>query len=277
MQKILVPTEFTYLSKCALELGMQVANKARATVDVVMVIKADTEEPEEHLQENSARSRSQGLNPQLTQVAKTKALKHVDEIKEWFPGLAVTPNILFGDTVSALLDTISEQMVDLVIIGGDRYEPSDVSVDKFLRNATCPVLTVKCRLDNLELYKDIIFLVDPEKDSETLITYLADLQDLLGAKIHLLYVNTPGNTRFPGRGEEALKQYAKRYALKNVKLTCYDAENEKEGLLAYCGSFDHAFIAMAIHDRGFMEWLLSYNPTGEIIANSIHPVWTFKG
>ena len=79
MQKILVPTEFTYLSKCALELGMQVANKAQATVDVVMVIKADTEEPEEHLQENSARSRSQGLNPQLTQVAKTTVGRDSDE------------------------------------------------------------------------------------------------------------------------------------------------------------------------------------------------------
>ena len=273
MKKILVPTEFTYLSKCALELGMQVANQAKATVEVVAVAKTEGDELMQYDTEDGASVTS----PQLTAVGKIKAQKHVDEIKEWFPGLAVTPVILYGDNVGALLDALNSQAVDLVIIGGDRYEPSDISVDKLLRNAACPVLTVKCRLDNLELYKDIVFLVDLEKDSETLITHLADLQDLLRARVHLLNINTPGNTRSQEDTMRALQAYAERYAMDNVELVSRDAENEKEGLLTYCRSFEHTIIAMAVHNRSFLEWLLSYNPTGEIIANSIHPVWTFKG
>jgi len=38
MQKILVPTEFTYLRKCALNLGLEIATIANAKIDVVSVI-----------------------------------------------------------------------------------------------------------------------------------------------------------------------------------------------------------------------------------------------
>lgn len=277
MKKILVPTEFTYLSKCALELGMQVANQAQAAVEVVTVIKAGPGEIAAHLKDNGAPSRDAGLSPQLTQVAQAKAQKHADEVKAWFPGLEVTPKILYGDPVNVLLDTIDTRRIELVIIGGDRYQSEDVAADKFLRNAGCPVLTVKCRLDNLERYKDIIFLVDLEKDSAGLITHLVALQELLGAKVHLLYVSTPGDPRSQAGAHAALEEHARRYPIGSIELVVHEAENERDGLLTYSQAFDQAIIAMAVHDRSFLEWLLSYNPTGKIIADSIHPVWTFKG
>ena len=129
----------------------------------------------------------------------------------------------------------------------------------------------------LDQFKDIILLIDFENDSSLLVNHLKSLQQLLDAKIHLLRVNTPKNFLSQKKCDDTLESYASKHQLRNFVTVNLEEKNEMEGLMAYCETIQNAFVALGVHKRGFLEKLITNrNKAEELIANSVHPVWTFK-
>lgn len=276
MENVLVPTEFTFLSKCALELGIELAAVASAEIHVVSIIEPFYNAFMEPSDKYSEDPTSSIANIHQTEAARKRMQERVMEIREWAPQLKVTPKISFGHKLEVLLaETVSHQ-ADVVIVGGDQYQSSDKVMDNFLHQSDSPVLTLKCKINDLSHYRDIIFLADMDQDGSVLIKNLKKLQGLLDATIHVLRVNTPNHFLSFAKCTESLENYVKRHDLTHFELVSLDAQSEMEGLLAYCENIQHAFVAMAVHDRSFLDKLMGNIPEGEILANSVHPVWTYK-
>jgi len=162
-------------------------------------------------------------------------------------------------------------------MGGDLYDPKDEKSNEILYQADAPVVILKCMISELDQFRDIILLVDSEHDSTDLVHELKDLQELLNAKIHLLLVNTPKNFLSPKKCDESLESYASHHTIENFVTVSLDAPTELEGLSQYCETIKHAFVALGVHRRGFLTSLITNrNKAEELIANSVHPVWTFK-
>ncbi len=278
IEKILVPTEFTYLSKCALNLGVQLSQAAHADMSVVSVISPNHNAFMEESERYSHDPTSSIKNINITEDARARMHQRVEEIAQMLPEKTnITPKILYGEKVKTLVDEINHSDTDLVVIGGDLYEQEDEFATEFLKHSPIPVVILKCMINGLDKFKDIILLADIAKDSVQLIKHVKELQKLLNAKLHILRVNTPSNFLAPKKCTTSLEQYASIHELENIKLVSLDANTEIAGLFTYAETIKNAFLCLSIRERGFMQKLLSIEADPEeVIIHSMHPVWTYK-
>lgn len=277
ISKILVPAEFTYLSSCALKLGLQLAKLSNAEVKVTSVVEplhnAFMEEGEEY----SHDPMSSLKNLRITEEARAKMHERAEEISQWFPDQVIAPKILYGNKVDTLVKEVKDQAIDLVIMGGDLYDEKDQSSNEFLRKSDSPVVILKCMINQLDKFRDIIFLADVDHDSEKLVDYVKELQGLLKAKIHVLRINTPKNFLAPKKCSETLDRFIARNKLPDAIPISLESKSEMLGLMKYCETIENAFVCMGVHDRNFLQSLITNNIKEEqVIANSVHPVWTYR-
>lgn len=278
MNHILVPTAFTYLSKCALNLGLEMAKLANARMHVLSAMEPNHNGFMEKNDSYSQDPTSSVRNIHLTEKARTEMHARAEEISAWFPDQTIYPKIVYGDQVELIAQEVVEEQIDLLIMGGDLYDPADDTSSRLIRTITAPVVILKCMISGLEQFNDIILLADEDKDSDVLISELKNFQDLLQAKIHVLHVNTPKKLFTKQKCAHVLETYVSRHVLSNFKTVSIEAKTEQEGLLQYCETIPHAFVAMGMHERGFMRSMLSNKAKKEeIIANSVHPVWAYRG
>lgn len=277
MNSILVPTELTYLSKCALDLGVQIAKLTQAKIEVLSVVEPESNAfMEEHDKFSHDPTSSIG-NIQLTEKARARMQERTQEITELLPDRKVVPKIAFGDKVKTLVKEIDDQNIDLVVMGGDLYDPKDNKANEFLNTSSAPVIVLKCMISRLHEFKDIIFLADVDKDSDRLIDRIKELQSLLEANIHVVRVNTPKNFFTPKQCSETLESYIERNKLERAIPVSLDAKNELEGLMAYCETLPDAFVGMGLRQQSFLQSVIAtQSKTHEIIANSAHPIWISK-
>ena len=276
MKKVLIPIELTYLSKCALELGAQLANKAKAEIEVVAEIETlDDGKSFTSSGEVIANNEATVDNFELKRAVKQRIDQRYQEIHEWVPGLKVEPKIIYGLMPHALVEEVKKVDPDLVLLGGDRFDLSDDTANFFLRHAIAPSLLLKCSLTQIEDYQDIIFLPN-ESDSEDLIIHLKALQALFQANIHLLRIVRPHHHETSNEAENRLKTYQKKHDLVGP-VHVFNDKSEEDGLVHFSNRFEHAIVASGLHKRNFRDWLVGEYPEGQIIAGSQHPVWLFKG
>ncbi|WKN44833.1 universal stress protein [Tunicatimonas pelagia] len=276
MSTVLIPLDLTYLSKCALEFGSQLANLMQARLHLISVV----EPPRQgrfRVSSGEYEPDSMGhfYQQQLLRIKASQVEEHQDELQQWFPALDIAPTVRVGDPLPTVLDEIEQQAIDLVIIGGDCFHASDHALEQLIRESTCPVLVVKCRLDKITSYRDVVLLVDPQRDDSQVLSHLIVLQRWLNARLHLLWVNTPNRFTATKAATQTLDRYRIKYGLDHAHPVLWDDESETEGLLRYSQSLDHAFLALAVHSRSFVQRLLRSDPASQLITSSAHPVWTF--
>ena len=277
MNSILVPTELTYLSKCALELGIQIASLTHAKVEVFSVLEPNSNAFMEENEQYSHDPTSSIKNIQLTDKVRKRMQERSEEILQLLPDSKVIPKIAYGDRVKTLVTEVEKQQIDLVVMGGDLYDPKDDQANQFLKTSTAPVIVLKCMISRLHEFKDIIFLADVDKDSGHLIHQVKELQSLLEANIHIVRVNTPKNFFTPKQCSETLESYINRHQLEHAIAVSLDAKNELEGLLTYCETLPNAFVGLGLREKSFLQSIMAtQDKTQEIIANSAHPIWISK-
>lgn len=278
MYRILVPTELTYLSSCALKLGLEMAKVAGAKIDVLSVVEPNYNYFMEEGEEYSHDSMSSIKNIKIQEEARKKMHERTEEIAQWFPDQKIAPKIVYGNQTQEMLKEVEKMESNLVILGADLFDASDKKAIDFLKQSASPVLALKCMISGLDQFKDIILLSDPENDSRELIRHLKKLQSLLDAKLHVLRVNTPKNFLSPKKCTATLEQYASFHELENIRLESLEAKTEVEGLMSYCETIKNAFVSMGMHNRSFLQRLMKNDfKVEDIITNSVHPVWTFRG
>lgn len=276
MKKVLIPIELTYLSKCALELGTQLAKKAKAKIEVVAEIETlDDEKSFTSSGEVIANNEASVYNFELKKAVKRRIDQRYQEIIEWVPDLKVEPKIIYGLMPHVLVEEVKKVKPDLVLLGGDRLDLSDDTANLFLRHAIAPSLLLKCSLTQIEDYQDIVFLPN-DSDSEDLISHLKALKALFQAKIHLLRIIRPNHFETSDEAENWLKNYQKKHDLDGT-VHVFNDQSEEDGLVHFSDRFEHAIVASGLHKRNFRDWLVGEYPEGQIVVGSQHPVWLFKG
>ena len=230
MKKVLIPIELTYLSKCALELGAQLAQKAKAEIEVVAEIETlDDGTSFTSSGEVIANNEASVYNFELQRAVRQRIDQRYQEINEWVPGLKVEPKIIYGLVPHVLVEEVKKVDPDLVLLGGDRFDLSGDTANLFLRHAIAPSLLLKCSLTQIEDYQDIVFLPN-ESDSKDLISHLKALQDLLQANVHLLRVVRPNHYETNDDAENWLKNYQKKHDLAGT-VHVFNDQSEEDGLV----------------------------------------------
>ena len=141
---------------------------------------------------------------------------------------------------------IQETKADLVVLGthgakGLKEFTIGPNTEKIVRSSPVPVVALK---KSIKQVKNIVLPSPPDFDMEELTTEVKELQNFFGATLHVVYVNTPARFRTDAQIRQSMKDFAKRFMLRNFTLTIFNDLTEEEGIRNFAREVNADMIAM---------------------------------
>ncbi|WP_339924296.1 universal stress protein [uncultured Cyclobacterium sp.] len=280
MKSILVPYDFSEEAEYAFELAQELATKAACKLKLIHIIEIPTSQ-----NFNTMGEVSMGENF----IDKIYMVDVVNKRKEQFKKLEEThsgkaykfsTNLSFGNPYAGISGEITEIGASLVIMGSKGSSGLEEiligsNTEKVVRHSACPVITVKGPVSSTSI-KKIVFASDFSENSKKVIKKLKTLQDLLGAEIRLVKINTPNSFEKSIDSMEKISAFIQSNNLENVGIDVFNADSEEEGINEFADFIEADLIAMSTHGRtGFLH-LLGGSIAEDVVNSSKKPVWTMK-
>jgi len=284
MKKILVPTDFSNQANAALKLATQLARTSDAEVVLlsVMEVPYNTFSPGgTSISVTGSPVTGSSMDNVFIVQLHDKTKRQLEDIvnREEFNDINISYKLMMGSPYHSISEEITHNEVNLVIMGtkgisGIEEVLIGSNTEKVVRNAKCPVLTVKDDID-FSLMKDIVFASNFTEDQPHVVKELLKLKKLLNAKLHLVKVNTPGNFLSSRQMQKQMDDFVKKYELYDYTINVYNDSVEEDGIIYFAEDINADLIALATHGRtGFMH-LLSGSIAEDVVNHSKRPVWTY--
>lgn len=206
--------------------------------------------------------------------------KQFEKIKEGLNTLPqrVITEILYGSPAVVVNDYLRENKIDLVVMGtkgasGIKELLIGSTAEKVVRGAICPVIILR-KAVSIKTIRNIVVpnAFDPEQDH--LILELKQLQQMLKATLHIVWINTPANFMPDSITLVKLKEFAHRYQLTNYTLNVYNDLDEKSGVINFARYKEADMIAMGTHGRKGISHLLAGSIAEDVVNHVDIPIWT---
>lgn len=97
------------------------------------------------------------------------------------------------------------------------------------------------------------------------------LQEFFGAKLHILFLNTPFNFI----RDNELKDYASRHNFTNFTLNLRQDRYEPDGIISFVQEIKADMLAMATHGRKGLSHFITGSITEDVVNHIECPVWTY--
>lgn len=273
MKKIIVPCDFSDQAVEAFRLALDLAALINGQVHLINVIELPVMHdtvlmPTLSFEENLMKELKAGAETQFT------------KLKSQYGGSAkVESVVLYGATSISILDYVSENNIDLVVMGskgasGVKELVIGSNAEKIVRRSEVPVLVVKKYVE-LASIKNIVFPSTLQHDHEDLVTKVKELQDIFKATLHIVYINTPGNFTRDIITTKRLNDFARRYMFTNYTTSVFNDNYEESGVINFTHTIGADMIAMGTHGRKGLTHLLSGSVTEDIVNHVDCPIWTF--
>lgn len=273
MKKILVPCDFSEQSVSAFQLAVDLSEQAKREVHLLHVV----ELPVMH---DSMLMPTLAFEATLLKELADNAENQFKKIKaEYASEIPVITKVVFGGTSMMILDYIKEAEIELVVMGtkgasGLRELVIGSNAEKIVRRASCPVITVR-KHTKLHTIKNIVFPNSLEQDQEDLVQHVKALQDFLKATLHIVWINTPGNFTSDGVTMVRLKDFAKRFMLKDYTLNVFNDTFEESGVISFAHTIKADMIAMGTHGRRGLNHVMSGSVAEDVVNHIDCPIWTY--
>lgn len=279
MKKILVPTDFSEEANHAFEVAVSLARKTGGRLKLLHIIEPPY----------TSNFSAMGTYVPPPSIDDLYIVKLMEQSKErmlellgsgQYADIPIEHDVDVDRVIHKIRRTIEEEGVDLVVMGSKGADGLDEmligsNTEKVVRLASCPVLTVKHRHEGFDV-KDILFPTNFEDDLSWVIDKVRDAQQIFGAKLHLLYVNTPGTFNSTRNIKSRLAAFAERYQLQNFTMNVYNDQTEEDGVLHFADHLGADLIMMVTHGRTGLGRLLSGSITEGLVNHTVRPVLTFS-
>lgn len=258
MQKILVPCDFSVSARRGLEFAVELAQATSGAIIVLSVIS------QQQVDENPLASERYKTDFENFMVSVSQRVHIIHTIR-------------FGRLLPAVLGIISEESVDLIVMGtrGSRGWESTFmgsNVEKILRRSPVPVFAVN-QQSHLKSLKSIVFPCNLVLGDHYGVAHLKKLQALLNARLHLLHVDTTsrGNERVL---MQEVRDYAAFHGLINFTINIVKDTDEKDGILHFAKEINADMIAMTTHGSVDVANMYRFSVSADV-ANHAHLLtWT---
>ncbi len=277
MNKILVPIDFSEFSEYALEVAAKVAKKFDAKLIVLHMLGLS----EAILTKDEAQEFMEAQY--YMKLAKKRFNAFLN--KPFLKGIKIYETVQNYKDFNEINNIVKEQEIDLVVMGS--HGASGLSglfigsnTEKVVRTCEVPVLVIKKRRENFEI-NEAVFASDFEVENITAYNRATKFFRMLGANVHLVYVNRP-NQYFKNT-DEINEQFNLFMSVAhhsdvpdNLKLTILNDYSIEEGIYNYAKTVEANIIALPTHGRKGLAHFFK-GSIGEDIANHADlPVITFK-
>ena len=149
------------------------------------------------------------------------------------------------------------------------------TAEKIARSSPVPVIAIpkEVKIDDI---KNIVFPSTLELDQEDVMQGLKEMLQLLGAKLHILLINTPFNFYTDEQARTLLEKFAKHYTLQNFTLNFRNHQSERAGILGFVDEIKADMVAMATHGRRGLAYFFQGSIAESVLNRVDHPIWTYK-
>ncbi len=273
MKKILVPIDFSDVSRLAAEFAVDLAERSNAEILFLHSI---------HFNYYSDFPHATGLN--LQQMISDVQTSIENNLKEFVESLntkaAITTHSTSLHLLEAVKDTIKEQDVGLVIMGtkgssGWAEFLVGSQTEKIVRWADCPVISVPSKT-SFDAINKILVPIDLTEIQDEFMNNLAKLQKLFHAKMEFLWVKTPHNIENTEMVTKEFDQLLKKYGFSDASFTIVKNVFPSDGILEQVKELGADMVAMATHSRRGLSHWLSGSMTEDTVNHLQVPAWTFK-
>lgn len=257
IKNILVPVDFSQASLNALEYASFIAKRNNGFLNILHIITRTDKFP--------------GFHPPSIVITKlstekelfVKGIKSVEDKiekisrKKYLSDLSYRFDIkICGNPAKEILNFSGEFQTDFIIMGtygenGFAEKLMGSVTARVVFSSKVPVLMVNKKIKNPR-NKVIVFASDFSEESYRIFPYVEEFADTVGARIHLLRVNTPLSDKT--RNARQLLEFTRIFK-KNHKKVLYDKMFVIDGILEYSKSCRATTIALASHGRrGIRRW-----------------------
>ncbi|PIB35409.1 hypothetical protein BFP72_08375 [Reichenbachiella sp. 5M10] len=279
MKKILVPYDFSEYAKAALALALEISDASQGEVTLLHIIEYPTTTTFNVSGEISYDSPMDKLfTMQLINRTKEQLQAVLDQPEHSQHNL--TYRTMMGNTYTGISAEIEAANPDLIVMGtkgatGLQELLIGSNTEKVVRTAKCPVLTVH-EARAMSKIKNIVYPTDLDTDASHVLAKFKEYQAFFGAKIHLVYVDTPHSVMDDEIARNALNKFAE-----NNELTNYDTHIAKgfqpdEAIMNFTKDINADMIALATHSHRGLLHLFVGSIAEDLVNHSIVPVWTMS-
>ncbi|WP_411029892.1 universal stress protein [Spongiimicrobium sp. 3-5] len=271
MKKIIVPLDFSEQSGYALKVAASLAKKYEAEIFALHMLEL-----------SDTTLSSSGLPPEQAVFLLKLAEKRFNDFldKPFYKGVKITPIVKHYKVLAEVNEIAKKHNADLVVMGShgtDGLKEIFIgsNAEKVVRNSDIPVLVVKNDLADFKM-ENFVFACDFKDDSLVAFQKARSFADTVSAKLHLVYINTPGDNFLST--SDAYKRISSflQKAGAGKEVAIYNDYSVEKGVLNYSENINADVIGIPTHGRkGLSHFFMG--SIGEDLANHANiPVLTFK-
>ncbi len=277
MKKILVPYDFSEISKDALDFACQLAGKAGGQITLFHVI----EHP------SASRMKTMGVSGAdpmevlyMKRLIEQTRIKMAETLESHNTGnVTVKQEIKLGNPDQELIEEVDNDDIDLIVMGTQGAEGVQEFLEgsyseRVVRNANCPVLTVNNET-NIETIKELVFASDFEMIPEDFVNRLLAFRKILGARLRIVIINTPASFTASRLDNKLLDKFVAKYNIDNCTTEIYNHSNEEDGIIAYAEDIGAHMIALGTNQLKGVRHFLKGSIAEDVVNHSSLPVWTY--
>jgi nucleotide-binding universal stress UspA family protein len=149
------------------------------------------------------------------------------------------------------------------------------TTEKIVRNAPCPVITIKGATDPSQL-KKVVFASSFDELDGDLAARIKNMQQVFDAQFYFVSITTPGNFITSREAQQRLNKFIHRFKFERVHTEIYNSLSEESGILEFADDIGADLIAMATHGRTGILHLLTGSIAEDVVNHSKRPVWTLR-
>jgi nucleotide-binding universal stress UspA family protein len=208
--------------------------------------------------------------------------KELDQLKKKYtsPKYHLDAVVTVGNVFREITTVITDKKPDLVVMGSsgtsgwEEFWIGSIT-EKIVRNAPCPVITIKGETDPSQL-KKVVFASSFDELDVDLAARIKSMQQVFDAQFYFVSINTPGNFITSREAQLRLDKFIHRFRFEQVHTEIYNSLSEETGILEFADDIGADLIAMATHGRTGILHLLTGSIAEDVVNHSIRPVWTFR-
>ncbi|MEO1652607.1 MAG: universal stress protein [Bacteroidota bacterium] len=273
MKKLLVPYDFSPQADQALEMARILAQIDNAFIYVLFVI----EKNQDFVFSGPSKDIEQEYFHQLLSVVDLNLRKKLERINQ--SEVKIEGLIQKGNLIRVILEQIEQKEIDLVVmatLGMEGWEEyvSDSRTERIVRQSPVPVLSLRNLPEHFKIRK-IVYASDLHPEQIPAMQALEELKRKLGARLEILYVNTPGHFVSSEEIESRFRKIKQVLKWDSEQLKVVSAQFPKEGIISYTERNDVDLVALATHQRKGMGHLIFGSIAEDLVNHSQKPVITF--
>jgi nucleotide-binding universal stress UspA family protein len=288
MNTILVPTDFSETANKALKVAVELSKKHGSKLILLHMLEISKHLlPDNMILTNDVQPSNLTHSDDLPEAIfyMKLAQKRFADIRElpFMEGVDYQEAVQNHIDFKGVIETAKKHEADLLIMGSHGTSGIEEifvgsNTEKIVRYSDIPVLVIKDGNEHFKL-ENVVFASDFTDEAVSPFKKASSLFSALGAKIKLVYVNTPGDY-FMSSPEMLTKVKSFLNKSGNTELvdgvTFVSDYTVEKGILNFASQNEIDAIAVATHGRTGISHFLSGSITEDIANHSTKPVVTFR-